>query len=50
MSETVVFECPQCGDRKLVTHNQQLHPTIWCNCGGGNFKTMDVDPESLTDE
>jgi len=42
MSETVVYECPECGDRKLVEHNQTgLHPQVWCGCGG--FVTMDID-------
>jgi len=46
MSESVVYECPKCGDRKLVYHNQEgLHPQVWCACDG--FTTMDVDPESL---
>jgi len=46
MSKTVVYECPECEDRKLVTHNQRgLHPQIWCNCEG--FITMDIDPDTL---
>jgi len=48
MSETVVYECPECGDRTLCSHTQDgLHPTLFCNCDG--FVTMDIDPETLDD-
>ena len=44
MSETVIYECPHCGDRKLVSHTQAgLHPQVWCNCDG--FVLMDIDYE-----
>lgn len=46
MSKTVVYECPKCGDRKLVSHvDTGLHPQIWCGCDG--FVSMDIDPDTM---
>lgn len=45
MSEQVVYECPECGDRKLVCHSADMHPQVWCSCDG--FNIMDIDPDSL---
>lgn len=31
-----VYECPECGDRKLADYysTNGLKPTLWCNCEG----------------
>lgn len=40
MSESTVYECPECEDRKMVYHTEGLSPTVWCACNG--FVIMDI--------
>jgi len=49
MSETIVYECPDCGDRKLMIYTQAgLPPQVWCSCDG--FVPMDIDYGGHNDE
>jgi hypothetical protein len=38
---TAVYECPECGDKKLLDYSEELPPTMWCGCEG--FNIMEVD-------
>ena len=46
MSKTVIYECPKCGDRKLVDYNQQLPPTVWCSCDESDITMMEPNPDT----
>jgi len=43
MAHTVV-ECPECEDRKLIDHTQDLAPSVWCSCDG--FNKMETNPDA----
>lgn len=38
---TQVYECPGCGDRKMVEYSEEVNvkPVVWCSCAG--FKIME---------
>ena len=48
MTKTV-YECPECGDRKLVSHSPTIPPTIWCPCPEDDIVAMNK-PYYNTDE
>jgi len=42
-----VYECPECGDRKLADYSANSPtPTLWCSCEG--FVMMDTVDEELS--
>jgi len=44
MSETTIYECPKCEDRKMLQwKGEGLAPNMWCSCDGFNImETVEV--------